>query len=104
MRLRREVVDLVGLNLLHDADEVGCVGEIAVVEEEAHRLFVTILIEMIYPVGVEERRTPLDAVHGVSFSEKKLGQIGAVLPGNAGDKSRFSRHRLLLLPLMVKRL
>ncbi len=32
MRLRREIVDLVGLRLLHDADDVGGVGQVAIVQ------------------------------------------------------------------------
>ena len=34
VRLRAEVVDLVGLDIAHDAGEVGGVGEVAVVQEQ----------------------------------------------------------------------
>ena len=36
MALRSEIVDLVGLRLLQDSDQVRRIGEIAMVEEEAH--------------------------------------------------------------------
>ena len=36
MALRGQVVDLVGLHLLDDADEVGRIRHVAVVQEEAH--------------------------------------------------------------------
>ena len=35
MALRREVVDLVRLHLLDDADQVGRIGQVAVVQDEA---------------------------------------------------------------------
>ena len=51
--LRGEVVDLVGLRLLNDADEVGGVGQVAVVHEEAHAALVRIGVGMGDAVGVE---------------------------------------------------
>ena len=47
VRLRREVVDLVGLGLLDDADQVGGVGHVAVVHEEAHAGNVGVVVEMV---------------------------------------------------------
>jgi hypothetical protein len=38
MALGTEVVDLIGLHLLDDADEVAAVGEVALVENERRRL------------------------------------------------------------------
>ena len=40
MRLRSEVVDLVGLELAEQADEAAGVGQVAVVEEEPRALLV----------------------------------------------------------------
>ena len=42
---------------------------------------------MIYPFGVEGRRTALNAVNHITFAEQELGEIGAVLSGDAGDQS-----------------
>ena len=91
MTLRAEVVDLVGLNLLHHVDEARRIGEIAVVEHEAAVADVRILVEMIDPVGVEQRRPALDAVDDVPLVEQELGEVGAVLAGDAGDESDW-RH------------
>jgi hypothetical protein len=51
-----EVVDLVGLHLLHDADQAGGVGQIAV----------------MHPIGVKEARPPLHAVDFVPFLEEEF--------------------------------
>ena len=94
-----EVVDLVRLGLLHDADEVGGVGEVAVVHEEAAAGHVRIRVEVVDAVGVEGAGAALDAVDGVALAEQELGQVGAVLAGDAGDERRlrhlFSRYRLV---------
>jgi hypothetical protein len=41
--------------------------------------------------GVFERDAANDPVHVVSLGEKELGQIGAVLAGDAGDQCDFFR-------------
>ena len=87
MALRRQIVDLLRLHLLHDAHQAGGVGEIPIVQDEPAILFVRILIEMIDAVGVEERSAPLDAMHLVALVEKEFRKIGAVLPGNSGNQS-----------------
>ena len=53
MRLRREIVDLVRLGFLHDADDVGRISHIAVVQMEGNTLLVRIMDEMIDALGVE---------------------------------------------------
>ena len=55
-------------------------------QQERHVAGVRILIEMIDARGVERGRPPLDAVHGVAEAKQIFGEIGAVLPGNAGDQ------------------
>jgi len=47
MALRRQIVDLVGLDFLDDADKVAGIGEIAVMEAETEVFCVWILIEVI---------------------------------------------------------
>ena len=93
--LRREVVDLVGLHLLHDVDQAGGIGHVAVVQHEPTLVLVRILVEVIDAVGVEQRGAALDAVHLVSLVEQELGEIGAVLAGDAGDQSSFQKVVLL---------
>ena len=83
--LRAQVVDLVGLHLLDDADQVGRVGQVAVVQVEALVVDVRVLVEVVDAVGVEQRGAALDAVNLVALLEQELGEIGAVLAGDAGD-------------------
>lgn len=49
-------------------------------------------IEMIDAVRIEKRRPALDAVDFVSLLQKKFGQIGAILAGDAGNKCSFLCH------------
>ncbi len=65
-------------------------------QDQAAVRFVRVLVEMIDAVGVEQRRTALDAVHFVTLAEQKLGKIGAVLAGDAGDQCNFFHPPALL--------
>ena len=85
MALGSKVVNLIGLHLLHDPNQVGAVGEIAVVEDQPWILFMGILIQVINPIGVEAATPSLDAVHLIALLEKEFGQITAVLACNASD-------------------
>ena len=51
--LSREVVDLVGLCFLHDADEVGGIGHVAVVQDKPTIGLLRILVEVVDAAGVE---------------------------------------------------
>ena len=53
VRLGGEIIDFVGLRLLHDADDVGGVGHVAIFRSKATPFLVRIVIEMIDPRGVE---------------------------------------------------
>ena len=67
MALGAEVIDLIRLHLLDDPDQVGAVGEVAVMEHQARITLVRILIQMIDPAGVEAARAPLNAMHLVAL-------------------------------------
>ena len=74
MALRGEVVDFVGLNFLNDANEAGAIGQVAVVEEESDAFVVTVLVEVIDAVGIEQAGAALDAVDEVAFFDQELGE------------------------------
>ncbi len=95
--LRRQVVDLVRLRLLHDADEIGGVREVAVVHEEADTRLVWVLVQVIDAVGVEHRRPALDAVHRVSLAQQQLRQVGAVLSRDPRDQRGLAHSHLTVL-------
>ena len=95
--LRREVVDLVRLHLLDDADQVGGIGQVAVVQHEIAVGDVRVLVQVVDAVGVEQRGAALDAVDHVALFQQEFGKIGAVLAGDAGDEGNFSH--LAIYPL-----
>ena len=43
-----------------------------------------IMIKVVDPAGVDQRRAPFDPVNLIAFGEKEFGQIRAVLAGDAG--------------------
>jgi hypothetical protein len=53
MRLCRKVVDLIRLRFLHDADDIGRVGHVAVVHMEGHPLLVRIMNQVVDALGIE---------------------------------------------------
>ena len=83
--LRRQVVDLVGLHLLHQPRQVGRVGHVAVVQVEARGLQARVVVQVVHPLGVQRRRPPLDPVHLVALRQEQLRQVRPVLPRHARD-------------------
>ncbi len=55
MGLRREVIDLIGLHFLDDADQVGAVRQVAVMQDKAAVFRVRAFIEMVNARAVEGR-------------------------------------------------
>src|ERR1700730_10376435 len=96
MTLRRQTVDFIRLDLLNDANEVGRVREVAVVKCQPHVDLVWILIEMIYPLGIEQRGAALDPVNNVAFAEQKFREVSSVLPRDPGNQGSL-RHRTPLV-------
>ena len=45
-----------------------------------------VLVKVIDPGGVEAARAPFDAVHLVALLQQQLGQVAAVLAGDAGNQ------------------
>ncbi len=67
MTLGAEVVDFIGLGFLHDADKVAGVTQVAIVQLEVGVLDVRVLVDVVDALGVEQRRTALDAVDDVAL-------------------------------------
>ncbi len=53
MTLSRQVVDLIRLGFLDDPDEIGAVGQIAVMHEEVDVFLMWIFVEMIHSRSIE---------------------------------------------------
>ena len=88
--LRAQVIYFVGADFRQQAREVGGVGQIAVMQFEAHVVNVRVLIDMVDALGIELRRAALDAVDFIAFFQQKFCQIRTVLACNAGDKGDFA--------------
>ncbi len=73
MALRRQVIDLLRLNLLNNPNEIGGIGQIAVVKLEAHVFLVRVLVQVVNTVGIKGRCTAFDAMNVIAFGEQKLG-------------------------------
>ena len=78
-----EVVDLVGLGALDDADEARDVGEIAIDEFD--------VVEDAEPAealadDVGAGAAAHEADDAIAFAQEQLGQVGAILAGDAGDE------------------
>ena len=86
MALRREVVDLVGLGLLDQAHEVRAVAHVPVMEYKAVSAAMGVSVQMVNSLSIEGRSSSLHAVDLVSLLEEELGEVGAVLPRDAGDQ------------------
>ena len=93
-----EIVDLVGLGLLDDPDEARTVRHIAMMEEEAHIYFVTILDKVVNSVCIEEASAALDSMDDVALVEQEFGKIRTVLASDASDEGDFRlRGHMVLL-------
>ena len=72
-------------------DQVGRVRQVAVVQRDALAGGVRVFVDVIYPLGIEQGRPALDAVHFIAFLQQKFRQIGSILTGHAGDEGFFHR-------------
>ena len=72
MALGGQIVNFVGLYLLNDADQVGGIGEVAIVQDEVAVVDVRILIQMVDAVSVEGRGAPFDSMNDIVLSEQQF--------------------------------
>ena len=94
MALRREVVDFIRPHLLHDPYQAAGIGHVSIVENEIAIAYVRVLVKMIYAIGIEQRGAALDPVYLVALGKQELGEVRAILAGNAGDECDFTHSAL----------
>ena len=73
VRLRGEIVNLVGTHLLDDSPEPGAVAEVAVMQLQTFRTRPEALAQMIDSPGGETRSAAHHPMHFVAFFQQKLG-------------------------------
>jgi len=96
-----EVVNLVGLHLLDDADQVAAIGEVAVVQHKVACRHMGVLVQVVNAVGVEAGGATFDAMNLVAFFEQEFCQIRAVLPRYACDECYFSHSIFLMFKVLI---
>ena len=69
MALRGQIVHLVGLHFLHDAHQVAGIAQITVMQNKMPPIGVRVFIQVIDAVSVEQRGSPLDAVHLIALTQ-----------------------------------
>ena len=89
MALGCQIIDLVRLYFLHDADQIAGVGKIPIVQYKFAAFLVWSLIQMINTICIEQGGAAFDTVDFIALVQKEFRQIGTVLPGNAGDECFF---------------
>ena len=92
MALRREVIDFVRAGVLQYADEVGGIGHVAVVHEEARLPLVRVDVDVVDATSIEGGRAALDAVHDVALIEQETREKRSILTGDAGDQRNLVAH------------
>ena len=97
MALRGQVVNLIRLHFLDDADQVGGIGQVPVVQPEAHLFLVRVGVQMVDPRRVEGGGAALDAVDLVALAQKVFRQVRSVLTGNACDQCFFHSLPILVI-------
>lgn len=87
--LGAEVIDLVRLDLLDDARQVGRVRQVAIVQDQVFMQGLGVLVNVIDALGIERRRAAFQAMHDVAFFQQQFRQVRTILPGNPGNKRDF---------------
>ena len=86
MALGTQVVDLIGLHLLDDPNQVGAVRQVPVVQHQPRVGLMGVLIKVIDTACVEAAGAALNPVHHITFLQQQLRQIAAVLAGDPSDQ------------------
>ena len=84
MALCSQIVDLVGLDLVHQTDQAGGIGQVAVVQGDR-----VLLDQVVDTSGVGDGSTADNAVDLIALLQQKLCQIGTVLTGDTSDECFF---------------
>ena len=76
MTLGGQVVNFPGPGFLNEPDQIGGIGQIAVMHEKARRPLMGVVIEMVDPGAVEGGGAALYAVNLVALGEQQFRQQG----------------------------
>src|SRR5215813_14542765 len=91
VRLRAEVVNLVGLDVAQNLVERARVVQVAVKEAQSQPRLVRVLVDVVNAFSVKRAGAASDAIYIIATAQQQLGQIASVLAGDARYQ-RFLRH------------
>ena len=84
MALCSQIVDLIGLDLAHQTDQAGGIGQVAVVQGDS-----VLLDQVVDTGGVGDGSAADDAVDLVALLQQKLCQVGTILTSDTGNQCFF---------------
>ena len=84
MALCSQVIDLVGLDLAHQTDQTGGIGQVAVVQGDR-----VLLDQVVDTSGVGDGSTADNAVDFIPLLQQELCQIGTILTSDTGNQCFF---------------
>jgi hypothetical protein len=82
--LRSKIVNFIRLHFLYNANEVGGIREIAVVQMQMHIALMRVLVQVVYAFCIEQGTPSFNAMNNVSLVQQEFTQIGAILAGDTG--------------------
>jgi len=91
MALSSQVVNLIGFDGIDGADQAIRRSHVAVmqVKVDFFAIVMRVVVDVVYPAGVEGGRPADKTVHFVTFGKEQLCQVRAVLTGNACNERSF---------------
>ena len=72
MTLCTQVIDLIGLRLLHDPNEITRISQITVMQDKIAMINVRVLVEMINAIGIKKGCAAFNAMNDVAFFKQEL--------------------------------
>ena len=86
MALRRQIINFIRADLLHQTNQISRIGHITVMQKKlAAGVLFLIFKNMVYAGGIKTGSAAFNAVNLVSFGQQKFRQQRAVLSGGAGN-------------------
>src|SRR5262249_21328782 len=92
MTLGCEIVNLVRLSVLDDADQIRRICHVAIMKNKPYFLVMEVLIEMVDTACIERGGTTFYAMDNISFIKQEFCKICAILTSGSGDQSYSFRH------------
>src|SRR3989344_1984765 len=103
MALGGEIVNLIGLHLLHDVDQTTGIGHVTVMQHKLATLYMRVLIQMIDTIRVEEGGPAFYAVDFIAFLQQKFSQVGPILTSDTRDQCFLCHFHFVRLYLSSNR-